>query len=81
MHGHAERLKRDFPEMLWWTARNQEDPFSYITIIVAPDEQTNRSASDSDGTAEFVDALYPNVVGEVKWTDWQHIASTGSLHQ
>ncbi len=44
-------------------------PFSYITIIASPDEQTNEAAPKSKGTAQFVDALYPNVVGEVEWTD------------
>ena len=76
---YAEHLKHDFPGMRWWTARSQSDPSSFISIIVAPDEETNRAASDSDGTGEFVDALYPNVIGEVEWTDWQHVASTHPL--
>ncbi len=81
MHEYAAYLKREFPEQRWWTARSQEDPLSYISVIVAPDEQTNRAASDSDGTGVFVDALYPNVVGEVEWTDWQSVASTHALQE
>ena len=49
-------------------------PLSCITIIASPDEQTNEAAPKSKGTAQFVDALYPNVVGEVEWTDWHHVA-------
>jgi hypothetical protein len=56
-------------------------PLSYITIIASPDKQTNEAASKSKGTAQFVDALYPNVAGEVEWTDWQHVASTDSIHK
>jgi hypothetical protein len=76
---YAGYLKREFPGMRWWTARSQSDPLSFISIIVAPDMETNRAASDSDGTGVFVDDLYPNVVGEVEWTDWQLVASTHPL--
>jgi hypothetical protein len=79
MHKFAARLKRDFPQHSWWTARNPKDQLSYLTVIVSPDEQINEAASKSEATAQFVDALYPNVVGEVAWADWQHVASTGPL--
>jgi hypothetical protein len=52
-----------------------------MTIIASPDEQTNEAAPKSKGTAQFVDALYLNVAGEVEWTDWQHVASTDSIHK
>jgi hypothetical protein len=81
MHTFAVQLKRDFPRHFWWTARNPKDPLSYMTVIASPDDETNEAASKSEGTAQFVDALYPNVVGEVAWTDWQHVASTGSIHE
>ena len=80
MQEYAAHLKQAFPGQRWWTARSQKDPLCYLSVIVAPDEETDRAASDSAGTGKFVDALYPNVVGEVEWTDWQPIASTHSLH-
>jgi hypothetical protein len=81
MQVYAAYLKREFPAQRWWTARSQTDPLSYISVIAAPDEKINRAASDSDGTGVFVDALYPNVVGEVEWTDWQPVASTHPLQE
>jgi hypothetical protein len=48
-------------------------------VIASPDEQTEEAASKSEATVKFVEALYPNVVGEVKWTDWEHVASTQPL--
>jgi len=56
-------------------------PFSYITIIASPDEQTNEAAPKSKGTAQFVERSPPIVAGEVEWTDWQHVASTDSIHK
>ncbi len=50
-------------------------PLSYITIIASPDEHINEAAPKSKGTAQFVDAIYPQCCGEVEWTDWQHVAS------
>jgi len=79
MRAFAARLEKEFPRHIWWTARNASDPLSYISIIVSADEQTKEAASKSEATAQFVDALYPNVVGEVKWTGWQHVASTTDI--
>ena len=81
MQEFASQLIRDFPQHSWWTARNPKDPLSYVTIIAAPDEQANEAASKSEATAKFVDALYSNVVGEVEWTDWQHVASTRPIFE
>lgn len=79
MRAFAARLKREFPKHLWWTARNSKNPLSYISIIVATDERADEVVSKSEATTQFVEALYPNVQGEVKWTDWRQIASTADL--
>jgi hypothetical protein len=79
MREFATRLKWEFPRHFWWTARNKSDPLSYISVIASPDEQTEEAASKSEATVKFVEALYPNVVGEVKWSDWEHVASTQPL--
>ena len=79
MRKFAARLKSEFPNHFWWTARNAKDPLSYISIIASPDAATDEAASKSQATAEFVEALYPNVEGEVKWTELETVASTSDL--
>lgn len=79
MHEHVARLKEGFPGFLWWTVKDKVDPTRYFTLIIAPDEKTNQQASDSEGTRKFVRVLYPNLIGEVEWTDWVAVAHTGPL--
>ena len=79
MRTFAARLKREFPNHFWWTARNAKDPLSYISIIASPDAATDKAASESQATAEFVEALYPNVEGEVKWTELELVAASADL--
>lgn len=79
MHEHAARLKEQFPGFVWWTVRDKEDPTRYLSLIISPDEETNRKASDSEGTGRFVDVLYPNLIGEVEWTDWEPVAHTAPV--
>ena len=74
MHVHARNMRE--MGMLWWTVKDRN---RYISLIIAPDEATNQTASTSDGTKEFVDVLYPNVVGEVEWTDWIPVAGSHVL--
>lgn len=79
MHDHAARLKEQFPGFLWWTVKEKENPTQFLSLIIAPDENTNQQASDCEGTGQFVDVLYPNLIGEVEWTDWQPVAHTASI--
>ena len=76
MHAHAQRLKEQFPGFLWWTIKDKTDPTIYLSLIISPDETTNQKASDSEGTGIFVDALYPNLIGDVEWIDWEPVAYT-----
>lgn len=76
MHEHAKRLKEQFPGLLWWTIREKENPSQYLTLIIAADESTNQQASNSEGTSKFVALLYPNLIGEIEWTDWEPVAYT-----
>jgi len=79
MNEHAARLKEQFPGFLWWTVKAKEDPNLYLSLIISPDENTNQQASGSEGTGIFVNVLYPNLIGEVEWTDWQPVAHTTSI--
>jgi quinol monooxygenase YgiN len=79
MHEHAAHLKEEFPGFLWWTIRDKEDPTRYLSLIIPPDEAANQKASESEGTKKFVDVLYPNLIGEIEWTDWEPVAYTASL--
>jgi hypothetical protein len=49
--------------------------FSYITIIASPDEQANEAARKAQEPHNLLTLSTPNVVGEVEWTNWQHVAS------
>ena len=74
MHVHARNMRE--MGMLWWTVK---DGNRYISLIIAPDAATNEKASKSEGTEQFVDVLYPNVIGEVAWTDWTVVAGSHKL--
>ncbi len=74
MHRHAENMRR--MGMLWWTVK---DGNRYLSLIIAPDKQTNERASTCEDTDRFVDVLYPNVIGEVEWTDWKPVAGSHTL--
>jgi hypothetical protein len=79
MHEHAAHLKEQFPGFFWWTVKDKEDPTRYLSLIIPPDEETNQKASDSEGTKRFVDVLYPNLIGEIEWTDWEPVAYISPL--
>jgi len=74
MRAHAGNMRR--MGMLWWTVK---DGNRYLSLIIAPDEPANEKASTSEETRAFVDVLYPNVVGEVEWTDWKPVAGSHVL--
>ncbi len=78
-HEHAAHFTEQFPGILWWTVKDKEDPTRYLSLIIVTDEATNEKASESEGTAKFVDVLYPNLIGEVEWTDWEPVAYTAPI--
>ena len=56
-------------------ARRVAVALSYITIIASPDEQTNEAARKAKEPHNLLTLSTPSVVGEVEWTNWQHVAS------
>ena len=76
MQDRAADLKEHFPGFLWWTAKSKAEGDLYLTFMVSPDEATFEAAAKNPGNELFVEALYPNVVGEIKWTDWTLVDTT-----
>jgi quinol monooxygenase YgiN len=60
----------------WVTYRDAKDPDRYVSLISADDEDADLRHREATGTQRFVDALYPNVVGEVEFTDYSEVAAS-----
>jgi hypothetical protein len=56
-------------------------PLSDITIIASSDEQTNEAGPKSKETAQFIDALYPNVVAKLNGPIGSTSLPTDSIHK
>jgi len=61
---------------LWWTAKRQDKPGSYITVLAVTDEETDNSIVTSDWTAKFLGALYPNCIEPPTFTDLTMVATS-----
>ena len=60
----------------WATYRDAGDPHRYVSIITAESPEADRRHREAPGTRRFVDALYPTVVGDVEFTDYELLADS-----
>lgn len=60
----------------WTTYREAGNPCRYISIITAESAEADQLHREAPGTRKFVDALYPNVAGEVEFTDYELVAAS-----
>jgi quinol monooxygenase YgiN len=76
MRDFAKYVAFELPDSTWVTYSEATDPDRYVSVITAVDEDADHRHRDAVGTKRFVEALYPNVVGEVELTDYQPVASS-----
>jgi len=80
----AEQAIREFAEYVaaqlegsdWATYREKDNPNRYVSIISIVDERSEDWHRRAPGTKKFTDALYPCLVGEVHFTDYELVATS-----
>jgi len=80
----AEQAIREFAEYVaahlegsdWATYREKDNPCRFVSIISIVDQKSDDWHRRAPGTKRFVDALYPKLVGEVQFTDYELVATS-----
>ena len=60
----------------WATYRDKDNPNRFVSIISIVDQKSEDWHRRAPGTKRFVDALYPKLVGEVQFTDYELVATS-----
>ena len=76
MREFAKYVAFELPDSTGVTYREATDPDRYVSVITAEDVDADHRHRDAAGTKKFVEELYPNVVGEVEFTDYLPVASS-----
>jgi quinol monooxygenase YgiN len=72
----AAYVRAELPDSTWTTYRETHDRNRYISIITAETAAADERHRTAAGTVRFVEALYPNVVGNVEFTDYELAADS-----
>jgi quinol monooxygenase YgiN len=80
----AEQAIREFAQYVqehlegsdWATYREKSNPNRFVSLISIVDEKADEWHRRAPGTRRFVDALYPKLVGEVEFTDYELVATS-----
>ena len=62
--------------LLYSSLHEQEDESSFLHYFIFEDAAARDLHRNSDGVMEFTDALYPELIGDVKFTTYQRYATT-----
>lgn len=76
MREFARFVGTELDDSTWTTYREKGGPNSYLSIITADDAAAERRHRDASGTKDFANRLYPNVIGDVVFTDYELVASS-----
>jgi len=76
MREFAKYVAFELGDTSWITYRDAHDPDTYVSLIRADDEAADQRHREAVGTKQFVDALYPHVIGSVEFTDYEPVASS-----
>jgi quinol monooxygenase YgiN len=80
----AEKAMAEFAEFVgaqlegsdWATYREKQNPNRYVSIISIVDARSEDWHRRAPGTRRFTDALYPALVGEVQFTEYELVATS-----
>lgn len=76
MHDFASYVRKELPDSSWTTYRDRQAPNHYISVIIADDAEADDRHRNAPGTQAFVAALYPLVVGNVQFTEYELVTSS-----
>jgi len=73
----VDHIKANEPGTLQYTSvQEYGDSFSFLNFFAFEDEAAEELHRESAGTRRFIDAVYPNLVGDVEFTRFGPVAST-----
>ena len=75
----ARYVGSNLEDSTWTTYRRTDKPGEYVSLIQARDEEADQHHRNAPGTKRFVEVLYPNVVGEVEFTDYALLATSTDM--
>lgn len=71
-----EYIKANEPDTLQYTSVNDfDDPYTFLHFFVFKDEAAEERHRNSPAVRAFVEALYPNLIGDVEFARWNEVAS------
>ena len=74
----AAYVKAELRDSTWTTYRDRQNPNRYVTLIWAENEAADERHRNAPGTKRFVEVLYPRLVGQVEFTDYELLATSQS---
>jgi quinol monooxygenase YgiN len=72
----ADHVRAELHGSSWMTYRDAKNRNAYVSIITADTAEADDRHRNSPGTKRFVEALYPNVIGSVEFTDYELVAGS-----
>lgn len=76
MHEFATYVREELPDGSWATFQEIDDPNRFVSLIVVDSPEADLRHQRAPGTRRFVEKLYPNVVGEVEFTEYRRLADS-----
>jgi quinol monooxygenase YgiN len=76
MREFAAYVGKELRDSGWVTYRDRANPNRYVSLVSAADAAADDRHRAAEGTKKFVQALYPRLVGEVEFTDYELVVSS-----
>ena len=76
MHEFASYVRTELDDSSWTTYRDPKSPTQYLSLIIADSPAADDRHRNAPGTKAFVDALYPLLVGDVEFTQYELVTSS-----
>lgn len=72
----AAYVRAELRDSSWVTYRDKKNPNRYVSLISADDEAADERHRKAPGTKRFVEVLYPRLVGQVEFTEYEPFATS-----
>lgn len=76
MREFAAYVRAELGDSSWTTYRDTKAPNRYVSLIRADNAAADARHRNAPGTRRFVEVLYPNVVGEVEFVDYESVGDS-----